>query len=103
MDRHGWLITPWLSTAGNFCNPFPSPTMPALVLSPLTPQAYSVHTPDGAHVGNLKQVGTVWKFKAVGYDADGQMVPGGGQVTARHNTPLAAPDAAELSRRLGMG
>jgi len=77
--------------------------MPTLVLSPLNPLAYSVHTPDGAHVGNLKQVGAVWKFKAVGYDGDGQMVPGGGPLTAKHNTPLAAPDAAELSRRLGMG
>ena len=60
-------------------------------------------SPDGAHVGNLKRVGAVWKFKAVGYDAAGQVEPGGGPYTAAHNTTLAAPDAAELNARLGVG
>jgi hypothetical protein len=77
--------------------------MPALTLQPVNTNVYSVHTPDGAHVGNLKRVGAVWKLKAVGYDAAGHIEPGGGPLTNHHNTTLAAPDAAELTARLGMG
>ncbi len=77
--------------------------MPALSLQPVNTNVYSVHMPDGAHVGNLKRVGAVWKFKAVGYDAAGQVEPGGGPYTEAHNTTLAAPDAAELNARLGVG
>ena len=75
--------------------------MPVLTLRPVNADVYSVHTPDGAHVGNLKRVGAVWKFKAIGYDAAGNVEPGGGPLTARHNTTLAAPDAAALSALLG--
>ena len=75
--------------------------MPALSLQPVNTNVYSVHMPEGAHVGNLKRVGAVWKFKAVGYDAAGQVEPGGGPYTEAHNTTLAAPDAAELNARLG--
>jgi len=75
--------------------------MPALTLHPVNADVYSVHTPDGTHVGNLKRIGAVWKFKAVGYDAAGNVVPGGGPLTDGHNTALAAPDATELSTRLG--
>ncbi len=71
-----------------------------LSLQPVNPGVYSVHAADGAHVGNLKQIGAVWKFKAVGYDAAGQLVPGGGPLTERHNTVLSARDAAELNRAL---
>jgi hypothetical protein len=63
---------------------------------------YSVHTPDDAHVGTLKRIGAVWKFKAIGYDAAGNVIPGGGPFTDKHNTTLAAPDAVELSTRLGV-
>jgi len=76
--------------------------MPALTLHPVNANVYSVHTPDGAHVGNLKRIGTVWKFKAVGYDTAGHVIPGGGPFTEQHNTALTAPDAAELGTRLGM-
>lgn len=58
---------------------------------------------DGAHAGNLKRIGTVWKFKAIDYDAAGNIVPGGGPFTGQHNTALAAPDATELTARLGIG
>ncbi len=75
--------------------------MPALSLRPVTPDVYSVHGPDGAHLGNLKRIDAVWKFKAVGYDAAGRVIPGGGPRTDQHNTVFAAPDAAELSARLG--
>ena len=54
----------------------------------------------GLHVGNLKLIGGVWKFKAVGYDASGQVIPGGGPLTERHNSVFAALDAAEVNRVL---
>ena len=60
----------------------------------------SVHTADGAHVGSLKLVGGVWKFKAMGYDAAGRMEPGHGPLTGQHNMQFATPDAAEVSARL---
>ena len=60
----------------------------------------SVHTADGAHVGSLKLVGGVWKFKAMGYDSAGRMEPGHGPLTEQHNMAFAAPDAAEVSARL---
>ena len=58
-------------------------------------------TDAGQHVGNLKRIGGVWKFKAVGYDASGQVLPGGGQLTDRHNVAFATLDAAEINRILG--
>jgi hypothetical protein len=67
-----------------------------LHLRPVNANVHSVHLADGVHVGNLKRIGSVWKFKAVGYDVDGSVVPGGGPYTDRHNTQLAAPDAAQL-------
>ena len=76
--------------------------MSTLTLRPVNADVFSVHTPDGAHVGNLKRIGAAWKFKAVGYDDAGHVVPGGGPLTEGHNTALAAPDAAELSTRLGV-
>lgn len=62
---------------------------------------FSVHLPDGAHVGNLKRIGSIWKFKAIGYEADGAVVPGGGPLTHRHNTVFAVPDAAAVTASLG--
>lgn len=75
--------------------------MTALTLTPVNADVHSVHRPDGTHVGNLKRIGAVWKFKAVGYDAAGSVIPGGGPLTGRHNTVFSAPDAAEVSRQLG--
>ena len=60
-----------------------------------------MHLADGAHVGNLKRVGAMWKFKAVGYDETGAVEPGGGPLTEQHNMVFAQPDAAEVSARLG--
>ena len=76
--------------------------MLALTLTPVNANVHSVHLPDGSHVGNLKRIGAVWKFKAIGYDAAGNIIPGGGPLTERHNTVFAAPDAAEVSARLGV-
>jgi len=72
-----------------------------LALTCVNANVYSVHLPGGAHVGNLKRVGAVWKFKAVGYDATGGVEPGGGPLTERHNTQLSAPDVDELNAKLG--
>lgn len=71
--------------------------MSALQLRPVNADVLAVHSADGAHVGNLKRVGAVWKFKAVGYEADGSVVPGGGPLTDRHNLVLNEPDAALLN------
>ena len=76
--------------------------MLALTLTRVNANVHSVHLPDGSHVGNLKRIGAVWKFKAIGYDAAGNVIPGGGTLTERHNTAFAAPDAAEVSARLGV-
>ena len=79
-----------------------SPTEPAglLSLKEVNANVHSVHLADGSHVGNLKRIGAVWKFKAVGYDDAGGVEPGGGSLTDWHNTVLAAPSLAELHARL---
>ena len=61
-------------------------------LHPVNPQVYGVHTKEGLHVGNLKRIGGVWKFKGVGYDGSGHVIPGGGPLTGRHNTVFAVLD-----------
>ena len=71
-----------------------------LTLQPVNADVHSVHLASGAHVGNLKRVGAVWKFKAIGYDAAGAVEPGGGPLTKQHNMVFAQPDAAEVSARL---
>ena len=79
----------------------PSPQRPpTLTLTPVNADVHSVHLSDGSHVGNLKRIGAVWKFKAIGYDAAGQVIPGGGPLTDRHNTAFAAPDADTVSAAL---
>ena len=74
--------------------------MTGLTLREVNANVYSLHNADGLHVGNLKRIGSAWKFKALGYDADGSVVPGGGPLTDRHNTEFAAPDATEVNARL---
>lgn len=71
-----------------------------LTLAPVNANVYGVHASDGGHVGNLKRVGAVWKFKAIGYDASGAVEPGGGPLTGRHNTAFATPDVEQLNIRL---
>jgi hypothetical protein len=72
--------------------------LPALTLSRVNDGVYRVLAGhDGLHVGNLKLIGGQWKFKAVGYGARGELIPGGGPLTDRHNTTFAAPDAAVIS------
>ena len=72
----------------------------ALKLQLISDSAYQVLFNTGLHVGNLKLIGGVWKFKAIGYDAEGHVVPGGGPLTDKHNAVFTAPDEAEINRVL---
>ena len=78
----------------------PGPLSGPLQLLRISAEVVAVHTADGAHVGSLKRVGGVWKFKAMGYDAAGGMAPGHGPLTEQHNQQFATPDAAEVNARL---
>lgn len=75
--------------------------MAALTLTCVNTHVYSVHLADGSHLGNLKRVGALWKFKAVGYDETGGVEPGGGPLTHWHNTVLSGPEVMELNAKLG--
>ena len=72
-----------------------------LRLQPESPGVCRVLTSAGLHVGNLKLIGGVWKFKAIGIDASGQLIPGGGPLTDRHNTTFAALDETLVNAVLG--
>lgn len=76
------------------------PVSGPLQLLPVNADVLAVHTADGAHVGSLKKIGAVWKFKAMGYDAAGAIEPGGGPLTDQHNMQFTTPDATEVSARL---
>lgn len=71
-----------------------------LMLKKINAQLANVHLADGKLVGQLKLIGGVWKFKAVGYTVDGHVVPGGGPLTDRHNMTFPALDDAAVSARL---
>ncbi|WP_431099265.1 hypothetical protein [Polaromonas aquatica] len=71
-----------------------------LTLKNLSEQVVSVHLDNGDLVGQLKLIGGVWKFKAVGYTADGHVVPGGGPLTERHNMTFTALDEAMVNAGL---
>jgi len=73
----------------------------ALTLLSLNDGILQVMHSEHGHVGNLKRIGSAWKFKAVGYGSGGEVIPGGGPLTDRHNTPFAAPDEALVNAALG--
>jgi len=52
------------------------------------------------HVGNLKLINGLWKFKAIGYDSQGEVIPGGGPLTLWHNMTFTALDVAQINARL---
>ena len=74
--------------------------MKPLTLSQVNDLVYQVLTAQDAHVGNLKRIGAVWKFKAIGYEPDGEVIPGGGPLTDRHNTVFEGLDIAEINAGL---
>ena len=55
----------------------------------------------GHHVGNLKWIGGIWKFKAIGQDSSGAVIPGGGPLTDRHNTVFSSLDQAQIRSEFG--
>ena len=71
-----------------------------LTLSRLNGLVYRVLTPSGDHVGNLKFIAGAWKFKAIGYDTQGDVMPGGGPLTDHHNRVFATLDEAVINERL---
>jgi len=74
--------------------------MTRLILQLLNDQVCQVLTDQGAHVGNLKWINAAWKFKALGYDDAGDVIPGGGPLTGRHNAVFASLDEDEVNARL---
>ena len=73
----------------------------SFTLQPTSPCICRVLASAGLHVGNLKLIGGVWKFKAIGYDAAGQVIPGGGLLTDKHNTVFVALNETDINRVLG--
>ncbi|MEC5217218.1 hypothetical protein RCH09_002175 [Actimicrobium sp. GrIS 1.19] len=68
-----------------------------LVLHPVNERVYRVQTEHGEHVGNLKRNAGLWKFKAIGHDRHGNVMPGWGPLTEMHNTVFDAPDEARVN------
>ena len=71
-----------------------------LTLSRFNDRVYRVLADQDEHVGNLKFINGVWKFKAIGYEKNGDVIPGGGPLTDRHNTTFDALDEALLNAKL---
>ncbi|OOG35872.1 hypothetical protein [Polaromonas sp. A23] len=71
-----------------------------LTLSKVNDGVYRVLAGTGDHVGNLKLIGGQWKFKAIGYDSQGEVIPGGGPLTDRHNTTFASLDESLIATAL---
>ena len=59
------------------------------------PGLYAVRDGEGHHVGNLKLIRGRWTFKAMGYDEQGGVIPGGGPLTHHHNLVFASADDPE--------
>jgi hypothetical protein len=74
--------------------------MNQLTLSRLNERICRVLTDSGEHVGNLKLIAGAWKFKAIGYEAEGDIVPGGGPLTHHHNMTFANLDETVVNGRL---
>jgi hypothetical protein len=74
--------------------------MTPFTLKSLNAGSYQLLNAHGQHVGNLKLINALWKFKAIGYGPHGEMIPGGGPLTERHNTTFARLDAAEIGAGL---
>ncbi|MBG6077642.1 hypothetical protein [Polaromonas sp. CG_9.11] len=74
--------------------------MNKLTLHPVNDQVVRVLTSQGECVGHLKLIGAVWKFKAMGHDASGAVIPGGGPLTDRHNTRFVVLDETVVNAAL---
>jgi hypothetical protein len=74
--------------------------MPGLTIGPDRGGVCAVLDAQGRQVGHLKLIGQRWKFKAIGHDDQGQVIPGGGPLTERHNMGFDRLDATEITTRL---
>ena len=74
--------------------------MNKLTLSRSNDHVYLVLSDQGEHVGNLKLINGVWKFKAIGYEQNGDVIPGGGPLTDQHNATFVDLDEALISAKL---
>ena len=70
--------------------------MAKLTLTQVNDLVYRVQTDQGDHVGNLKFINAVWKFKAIGYEENGDVIPGGGPLTDQHNMSFDTLDEASM-------
>lgn len=77
--------------------------MNKLTLHRVNDQVIRVLASQGECVGNLKLIGPVWRFKALGHDTDGCLIPGGGPLTERHNKTFAVIDETVISAALMPG
>jgi len=75
--------------------------MTPFTLQPLNAGNCQLMNAHGQHVGNFKLINGMWKFKAIGYGPQGEVIPGGGPLTDRHNTIFEQLDAAEIAAGLG--
>jgi hypothetical protein len=74
--------------------------MTPFTLKPINEGTCQLLDAQGQHVGNLKLINARWKFKAIGYGLQGEMIPGGGPLTDRHNTTFTRLDATEIGAEL---
>lgn len=74
--------------------------MQGLTIGPDRGGVCAVWDGQGHQVGGLKLIGQRWKFKALGHDDQGQVVPGGGPLTDHHNMGFYRLDATEITTRL---
>lgn len=77
--------------------------MTPLTLHPVNATVCQVHNAQGQLVGSLKLIGQRWKFKAIGQGPGGELIPGGGPLTHRHNTVFDALDPAAVNAGLADG
>jgi hypothetical protein len=73
---------------------------PPLRLRPLHSGFCQVLDLEGQVVGNLRLVQMRWKFKAMGFDEQGRVIPGGGPLTDRHNLSFDRLDETEICAAL---
>ena len=74
--------------------------MHKLKLSRINDHVYRVLADQDEHVGNLKFINGIWKFKAIGYNKNGDIMPGWGSLTDRHNTTFDTLDEALINAKL---
>ena len=68
-----------------------------LVLQSVNESTCRVLDAQGMCLGHFKRIQGVWKFKALGRDDQGQLVPGGGPLTHRHNAVVNGLSPANVN------